>query len=398
MLKAFKFQLLPTEQQKVLLMQHFGCKRFVWNYFLNKRKDEYLNHKKTLNYYDCAADLTILKTDDDYVWLKDVNSQMLQHTLRDLDTAYNRFFRKQSKFPNYKSKHHKQSFRVPQHITVEDGKIYFPKFKEGIKINVHREFGEIAFITVSMTPTGKFFVSLTCECKEVKKLNPNKNKIGVDLGIKEFAVCSNGDRFANPKHYQKVEKKLKFNQRKLSKRVKGGSSRNRQRIKVALLHERVANGRLDFLHKLSKKLIDENQVICVEDLNVKGMMANHKLAKAIGTTGWGELLRQLTYKAEWYGRRIVIIDRFFPSSKTCNNCGYIKEDLSLKVREWECESCKIHIDRDLNASLNILLQGLNMTGSGAESVIKQKQAESLALVKAKKPEAPSSIRAKRRID
>lgn len=379
-------------------MQHFGCKRFTWNYFLNKRKDEYLNNKKTLNYYDCANQLTILKTDDDYVWLKDVNSQMLQHTLRDLDTAYNRFFRKQAKFPNYKSKHHKQSFRVPQHITVEDGKIHFPKFKEGIKVNVHREFGEIAFITVSMTPTGKFFVSLTCECKEIQKPKTSKNNIGVDLGIKEFAVCSNGERFANPKHYQKVEKKLKFNQRKLCGQQKGGTSRGKQKIKVALLHERVANSRLDFLHKLSKKLIDENQVICVEDLNVKGMMANHKLAKAIGTTGWGEFLRQLTYKAEWYGRTLVVIDRFFPSSKTCNNCGYIKEDLSLKDREWECESCKVHIDRDLNASLNILLQGLNMTGSGAESVTKQKQVESLALVKAKKPEAPSSIRAKRRID
>lgn len=391
MLKSFKFQLLPTEQQKVLLMQHFGCKRFVWNYFLNKRKEEYLNNKKTLNYYDCANQLTILKTDDDYIWLKDVNSQMLQHTLRDLDTAYNRFFRKQSKFPNYKSKHHKQSFRVPQHITVEDGKIYFPKFKEGIKVNVHREFGEIAFITVSRTPTGKYFVSLTCECKEAKKFKLSKNNIGVDLGIKEFAVCSNGDKFANPKHYQRVEKKLKFNQRVLSKRVKGGSSRNKQRIKVAILHERATNSRLDFLHKLSKKLIDENQVICVEDLNVKGMMSNHKLAKSIATTGWGEFLRQLAYKAEWYGRTIVVIDRFFPSSKTCNNCGYIKEDLSLKDREWECESCKVHIDRDLNASLNILQQGLNMTGLGAKSVIKQKQVESLTLVKAKKPEAHSSI-------
>ena len=391
MLKAFKFQLLPTEQQKVLLMQHFGCRRFVWNYFLNKRKDEYLNNKKTLNYYDCAADLTKLKNDDDYIWLKDVNSQMLQHTLRDLDTAYNRFFRRQSKFPTFKSKHNRQSFRVPQHIVVEDGKIYFPKFKEGIKVNVHRDFEEITFITVSRTPTGKYFVSLTCECKETKKLKPTKNNVGVDLGIKEFAVCSNGERFANPKHYQKVEKKLKFNQRVLSKRVKGGSSRNRQRIKVALLHERVTNSRLDFLHKLSKKLIDENQVICVEDLNVKGMMSNHKLAKAIATTGWGEFLRQLTYKAEWYGRTIVVIDRFFPSSKTCNNCGYIKEDLSLKDREWECESCRTHIDRDLNASLNILQQGLNMTGLGAKSVIKQKQVESLALVKAVKPEAPSSI-------
>ena len=157
------------------------------------------------------------------------------------------------------------------------------------------------------------------------------------------------------------------------------------------MHERVTNSRLDFLHKISKKLIDENQVICVEDLNVKGMMANHKLAKAIATTGWGEFLRQLNYKAEWYGRTVVVIDRFFPSSKTCNNCGYIKEDLSLKDREWECESCKTHIDRDLNASLNILQQGLNMTGLGAKSVIKQKQVESLALVKAKKPEAPSSI-------
>lgn len=389
MLKSYKFQLLPNEQQKKLLGQHFGCKRFVWNYFLNKRKEEYLNNKKTLNYYDCAKELTQLKETQEYDWLNKVNSQTLQHTLRDLDTAYNRFFRKESKFPNFKSKHHKQSFRVPQHITVEDGKIYFPKFKEGIEVNVHRQFGEIKFITVSKTPTGKYFVSLTCEEKESKKLKPSKNKIGIDLGIKEFAVCSNGERFENPKHYHKVEKKLKFNQRQLSKKVKGGTSRNKQRIKVALLHERVTNSRLDFLHKLSKKLIDENQVICVEDLNIKGMMNNHKLAKAIGTTGWGEFLRQLIYKAEWYGRTVIKIDRFFPSSKTCHGCGYINQELSLKDREWQC-ACGKHIDRDLNASLNILKQGLSMTGLGSKSVTKQKRVESLALVKAKKPEAPSS--------
>jgi len=389
MFKSFKFQLLPTKQQKNLLGQHFGCKRFVWNYFLNKRKEEYLNNKKTLNYYDCARELTQLKEMQEYDWLNKVNSQTLQHTLRDLDTAYNRFFRKESKFPNFKSKHHKQSFRVPQHITVADGKIYFPKFKEGIEVNVHRQFGKIKFITVTKTPTEKYFVSLTCEEKETKKLKQNKNKIGIDLGIKEFAVCSNGERFENPKHYHKVEKKLKYNQRQLSKKVKGGTSRNKQRIKVAFLHERVANSRLDFLHKLSKKLIDENQVICVEDLNVKGMMSNHKLAKAIGTTGWGGFLRQLTYKANWYGRTIIKIDRFFPSSKTCHSCGFINQELSLKDREWKC-ACGKHIDRDLNASLNILKQGLNMTGLGAKSVTKQKRVESLSLDKAKKPETFNS--------
>jgi putative transposase len=387
MLKSFKFQLLPTKEQKEKLSQHFGCRRFVWNYFLNRRKEEYLDNKKTLNYYDCANELTKVKKQEEYNWLKEVNSQTLQHTLRDLDTAYNKFFRKETKFPIFKSKHKKQSFRVPQHISVENDKIYFPKFKEGIKLNMHREFGEIRFITISKTSTNKYFVSLTCEVEQ-KKLKKNKNKIGVDLGIKNFAVCSNGEVFDNPKHYHQLEKKLKYNQRQLSKKTKGGSTRNKQRLNVAKIYERITNSRTDFLHKLSRKLIDENQVICVEDLNVKGMMSNHKLAKSVGNCGWGEFVRQLTYKAEWYGRTLIKIDRFFPSSKTCYDCGYINQELSLKDREWKCV-CGKDIDRDYNASLNILKQGLNMSGLGAKSLNKQKQVESLSLDKAMKLEAQS---------
>ena len=387
MLKSFKFQLLPTKEQKEKLSQHFGCRRFVWNYFLNRRKEEYLDNKKTLNYYDCANELTKVKKQTEYNWLKEVNSQTLQHTLRDLDTAYNKFFRKETKFPIFKSKHKKQSFRVPQHISVKNDKIYFPKFKEGIKLNIHREFGEIRFITISKTSTNKYFVSLTCEVEE-KKLKKSKNKIGVDLGIKNFAVCSNGEVFYNPKHYHQLEKKLKYNQRQLSKKTKGGSTRGKQRLKVAKIYERITNNRTDFLHKLSRKLIDENQVICVEDLNVKGIMSNHKLAKSVMNCGWGEFVRQLTYKAEWYGRTLIKIDRFFPSSKTCYDCGYINQELSLKDREWKCV-CGKNIDRDYNASLNILKQGLNMSGLGTKSLNKQKQVESLSLDKAMKLEAHS---------
>ena len=387
MLKSFKFQLLPTKDQKEKLSQHFGCRRFVWNYFLNRRKEEYLDNKKTLNYYDCANELTKVKKQAEYNWLKEVNSQTLQHTLRDLDTAYNKFFRKETKFPIFKSKHKRQSFRVPQHISVKKDKIYFPKFKEGIKLNIHREFGEIRFITISKTSTNKYFVSLTCEVEQ-NKLKKNKNKIGVDLGIKNFAVCSNGDVFDNPKHYHKLEKKLKYNQRQLSKKTKGGSTRGKQRLKVAKIYEKITNSRSDFLHKLSRKLIDENQVICVEDLNVKGMMSNHKLAKSVANCGWGEFVRQLTYKAEWYGRTLIKIDRFFPSSKTCYDCGYINQELKLKDREWKCV-CGKNIDRDYNASLNILKQGLNMSGLGTKSLNKQKQVESLSLDKAMKLEAQS---------
>jgi putative transposase len=386
MLKSFKFQLLPTKDQEVLLAKHFGCKRFIWNHFLSRRKDEYLNNKKTLNYYDCATELVGLKKKEETNWLKEVNSQTLQHTLRDLDGAYNRFFRKQSQFPNFKNKWDKQSFHVPQHISIEDNKIYFSKFNEGIEFNQHREIGEINFITISKTPTGKYFVSITSEVGEIPKLPKNDKTIGVDLGIKDFAVCSNGEKFDNPKHYHKLEKKLKFKQRQLSKKKKGSNNRIKARKQVALVHEKIRNNRQDFLHKLSTKLIHENQVICIEDLNVKGMMANHKLAKSIGNCGWGEFVRQLHYKADWYGREIVTVDRFFPSSKTCNYCGWINDSLTLKDREWTCNCGKV-IDRDLNASLNILKQGLNLkSGLGIKSDDKQKQGEALSLDKSTNPE------------
>lgn len=389
MLKSFKFQLLPTKEQEVLLSKHFGCKRFVWNHFLNKRKEEYLKDKKTLNYYDCANELVSLKKQEETSWLKEINSQTLQATLRDLDGAYNRFFRKQSKFPKFKSKWDRQSFRVPQHISIENNKIYFPKFNEGIELNQHHEIGEINFITISKTPTGKHFVSITCEVGEIQKLPVSDKSIGVDLGIKDFAVCSNGEKFDNPKHYHNLEKKLKFKQRQLSKKKKESNSRLKYRKQVALIHEKITNNRQDFLHKLSHKLIHENQVICIEDLNVKGMMANHKLSKSIGNCGWGEFVRQITYKAEWYGREIIKVDRFFPSSKTCNHCGWINESLTLSDRQWTCVCGKV-IDRDLNASLNILQQGLNQkSGLGIKSDSKQKQVEATSLEVSMKPEAQS---------
>jgi len=389
MLKSFKFQLLPTKEQEVLLSKHFGCRRFVWNYFLNRRKDEYINNKQNLTYNKCAKELTLLKQKNDYNWLNEVNSQSLQHSLKDLDGAYNKFFRKEANFPKFKSKYHKQSFRVPQFNKIENNKLYFPKFKEGIKINVHREFGEIKFVTISKTPTGKYFASLTCEVEQPTKFKQNTNTLGIDLGVKDFATDNNNIKYSNPKHYQQLQTKLKFNQKQLSKKQKGSKSRNKQRHKVAIIHEIITNQRKDFLHKLSTKLLHENQVICIEDLAVKELMSDNKY---VGSCGWSEFVRQLQYKAEWYGRSIVKIDRYFPSSKMCNSCGWINESLNLNDREWLCTSCNTLRDREHNAALNIHKQGLNiMSGLGTKSDTKQKQVEASTLVESTKPETTKSL-------
>jgi putative transposase len=375
MLKSFKYRLYPTTNQKDLLEQQFGCKRFVWNYFLNKRKESYLKDKISLNYYDCAKELTNLKKEDDFGWLKNANSQTLQHTLRDLDIAYNNFFRKTSKFPNFKSKKHNQSFRVPQHIDIRNDKIYFPKFKEGIKLKQHILCENIKFITISKTKTNKYFVSVTCDV-DVKSLTSNKEIIGIDVGVKDFATLSTGEKIQNKKHFHKKLKKLKYNQKQLSKKKKDSSKRNKQKVKVAKIHEKITNDKMDFLHKLSNRLVNENQVICIEDLDVKNMMEKSKLSRYIQECSWGEFFRQLEYKCNWYGKTLIKIDRYFPSSKTCNNCGYIKEDLNLQDRHYNCPSCNVEIDRDINASLNVLQQGINiLCGSGTESHVKQKSVE-----------------------
>jgi putative transposase len=320
-------------------------------YLETKEKDL---KKKHLNYYDCANQLTDLKKKNE--WLKASNSQSLQQTLKDLDTSYNRFFKKQSGFPSFKSKKNKQSFRIPQFFELKESKVNFPKFKEGIKTIVHRELqGNIRYATISKTKTEKYFVSITTDY-EVKKKRTSNNSIGIDLGIKDFAVLSNGKKYNL--ELKKKEGKIKFLHRQLSKKKKGSNNRRKARLQLALQYEKAENRKQDFQHKLSDKLCKENKLIAIEDLNIKGMVKNHCLAKSISNQSWYLFVTKLEYKSKRYSGKIEKTNRFYPSSKTCSNpsCGYINQDLTLKDREWTCPKCKAKHDRDICASLNILAQ------------------------------------------
>jgi putative transposase len=391
--KTFKYRMYPTKEQEILLAKHFGSKRFVFNHFLDKSKKSYLESKKSLSYYDNAKSLTELKHSEEFKWMKEVNSQSLQASLRDLDTSYSRFFSKQSKFPRFKSKHDKQSFRIPQFIKYADGLLDIPKFKQPIKVKEDRPLsGEILFATISKSSTNKYFVSITCETEHIQ-LKKTDGNVGIDLGLKELAILSNGKRYDNIRSIKKYERKLAYQQRQLSKKVKGSVSRGKQRIKVAKVHEKIKNVRTDHIHKMTTEIVRENQTICVESLAVANMMKNHCLAKGISDVAWGEIVRQLKYKSEWNGRDFVEIDRFFPSSKTCNICKHINQDLTLKDRTWICPNCNTELDRDLNASKNILEHGLNIlnSGCGTQSESKQKRGKALASAKSLTHETQGSL-------
>ena len=390
--KSFKFRIYPNKEQEVLMAKHFGACRFVFNHYLNKRKETYLEDKKSLNYYDNANDLTQLKKDENFNWLKEINSQSLQSSLRNLDSSYMRFFRKQTKFPRFKSKYDRQSFKIPQSVSLKENQLIIPKFKDGIKINLHTEInGEILFATISKSTTGKYYVSLTCEVQH-QPYEKTNSKVGIDTGIKDLAILSDGTTYENIKTLKNNLKKLKYNQRQLSKKVKGSSSRTKQKQKLAVLHEKITNVREDYLHKVSTEIVKNHDIISVEDLAVKNIMKNHKLAQAMSDVSLGSFYSMLEYKCEWNNRQFVKIDRFFPSSKTCSKCGWINQDLTLNIREWTCPSCNEKHDRDFNASKNILKQGLKiLSGSGIESDTKQKQVEALSLDKSMKPETHQSL-------
>jgi putative transposase len=361
---TYKFRLSPNKEQRVLLAKHFGCQRFIYNHFLRERIDYYLGHKendsekKSLNYYDQANKLTKLKKE--YVWLKEPNSQSLQFAITCLETAYNNFFNGRARFPKFKKKHGKQSFTAPQSVEIRNGKLSIPKFKKGIKCKFHREIvGEIKTCTISRNPSGQYHASILVE-RDIKKLPKLKKSIGVDLGIKTLAVCSDGTKYENIKPYRTLEKRLAKLQRWFSRTTKGTNLHEKVRRKIAKLYQHITNIRDDYLHKISRRLVDENQIICLEDLNVKGMLANRKQSKSVWDCSWSKLITMIKYKAEWYGREVAQISRWFPSSKTCNVCHYVKDDLTLKDREWLCPKCGTNHDRDFNASLNIEQQGLNL--------------------------------------
>ena len=318
---------------------------------MGERSKAYKEEWKSLSYNDNAKALTQLKKE--LTWLKEVNSQSLQATLKDLNLAYERFFKKISKFPRFKSKKNpKKWFHIPQNVKLKWNKLSISKFREWIKVVLHRPLLWTIRNATIIKDNSWYYVSIVCE-NQVESLPTIEKNIGIDLGLTDFCITSNWDKVANPKFLRKKEDKLVKVQRYYSRHKWKRTLRKLQR-----LHTKIANQRKDFLHKLSTKLIHENQVICLEDLNVKWMMKNHKLAKSIWEVWWWMFTRFLLYKAEWYWRTVVIIDRFFPSSKTCNCCGNIKEELKLSERKYHCESCWETLDRDINAAKNILKQGL----------------------------------------
>lgn len=361
--KTCYFRLKPTRAQQELLEKHFGCMRFVYNHFLNQRKEQYGSTGRSDGYNQQAKSLTDLKKQEDTVWLNEINSQSLQFALRCLDTAYLKFYSGKSGFPRFKSKRGKNSFTVPQNITLSEGKLSVPKFKEGIRCIVHRKMeGDIRRVTFSRTSTGKYNVSILTQ--QLYQPRPKTGgQVGVDLGINHLIVTSDAEYFKNNRYTRKYERSLARAQKDLSRKQKGSHSYEKQRRKVARIHEKIRNARRDWLHQISRRLVNQNDVIVIEDLGIVYMMANSKLAKHIADGSWGTFVEFLEYKADWDDKQVIKIDRFYPSSKTCNKCGWINKDLRLSTREWRCPNGH-HLQRDENAAINILKKGLRMASSG----------------------------------
>lgn len=365
--RAYKYRMYPTEEQQRNLAQTFGCCRFIYNWALATRKRAYFDHGKKIAIKDLSAAIPALKKAEGTAWLSEVSAVPLQQALRHLDMAYKNFFVKRADYPVFKKKHKEQSATYTSNAFTWDGhNLTLAKQQEPLPIVWSRPLPERAqpsSVTVSKDRAGRYFVSILVE-ENIATLPMTDKMVGVDLGLKSFLITSDGEIIDNPKYYARDEKKLAKAQRKHAKKKKGSNNRDKARRKVARLHARIADTRRDFQHQASTKLIRENQVICLETLNVKGMLQNHKLAKAISDVGWSEFVRQLEYKATWYGRTIVKIDRWYPSSKTCSACLHVLEELTLDMRSWVCPECGTCHDRDINAAQSILAAGLVASACG----------------------------------
>jgi putative transposase len=363
--QAIKVRLYPTIEQQEVLSQHFGCSRWWWNHALNLCIETYKATGKGLTQVALNRFLPKLKKEKETEWLAECYSQVLQATTLNLVTAYKNFFEGRAKYPRFKAKKNKQSIQYPQSVKVVSSSLKFPGRVGIVKAKFHRPIeGTIKTVTVSMTPSGKYYASVLIELDGGSPVVSTDGKVsGIDLGLKDFAIVHDGiktSKYANPKHLAKHERNLHRKQQKLARKEKGSQSREKARLLVARVHERVSNVRQDYLHKLSRKLVDDNQVIVVESLNTKGMVRNHKLAKAISDVGWGMFVNFLQYKLDHEGKILVEIDRWFPSSKLCSNCHYQVGEMPLDVRAWICPNCGTHHDRDGNAALNIRAEGIRM--------------------------------------
>jgi len=358
MLRAYKYRLKPTKDQTESFKKHIGSCRFVYNWALEQKIKSYEQNKKSLSRFELQS-ILVKEVKSANPWLREVNSQSLITSLINVESAFTKYFREKTDFPKFKSKKNSvQSFQVPQHYTVDFEKsvVKLPKIGE-IKAVLHRKFeGELRTSTVSKSCTGKYFISILIENgKELptKQNFSELNTVGIDVGIKDFAVLSTGEKIENPKYLKNSIQRLKVLQKRVSRKQKGSKNRAKARQRLAILHEKITNQRNDFQNKLSFKLVSENQAIALETLNVKGMQKNHHLAQAIGDSAWSSFVTKLEYKAEWLGKTILRIGQFEPSSKLCSVCGYHNSDLTLKDREWICPDCKTKHDRDINAAINI---------------------------------------------
>ena len=368
MKRAYKYKIKPTMKQQHQLLRAFGCARFIYNWGLDKKTKAWTNEHKSISYFELAKELTQLKQTEEHKWLKNVPNECLQQSLRNLDNAYTQFFKAKKGFPKFKSKKHAKDtakYLAAVHFDFDNWKVKIPKCG-WVKLCENKSFdletSKIGTLTVSRDKCGDYWCTIVVEDNTPQKSKTKiseETSVGIDLGIKDYAILSDGTKYSNPKYYENDRLKLKVLQQKFAKTQKGSNRHQVMRLKVARQYRKITNSRIDFLHKLSTDLIRKYDTICLENLNVEGMMKNHNLAMAIQSSSWGEFVRQLKYKAEWEGKNIVFIGRFEPSSKTCSKCGHVKRDLKLSDRKWVCPICGEHHDRDVNAAVNIKRFALN---------------------------------------
>jgi len=367
--KAHRYRFYPTPEQESLLRRTLGCTRLVYNKALHERTQAWYEHQERISYKQTSSMLTAWKQEEELDFLNEVSCVPLQQGLRHLQTAFTNFFAGRAKYPNFKKKHQGGSAEFTKSaFKYRDGQIYLAKCSEPLAIRWSRQIPQgckPTGVTVRLHPSGRWHIAIRFEDPTIKPLPVNDNAVGIDLGVTSLIATSDGDKVANPKQFRKHHRRLRLAQKRLARKQKGSKNREKARRKVAKIHLKITDSRKDFLHKLTTQLVRENQTIAVETLAVKNMVKNPKLALSISDSGWGEFVRQLDYKCRWYGRNLVKIDRWFPSSKRCSSCGHIVEKMPLSIRSWQCPKCGTNHDRDINAGKNILAAGLAVSVCGA---------------------------------